>query len=197
MEHIAWHQSSVSKRQRAGSKGQKPCIVWFTGLSAAGKSTIANILEQELLRLGAHTYLLDGDNLRHGLNRDLGFTDADREENIRRVAEVARLFVDAGIIVIAAFISPFRRDREMARRLVAPGEFMEVFIDTPLEECERRDPKGLYKKARCGLIAHFTGIDSLYEAPLDPEMRVTTLGRTPAQIAREIIGYLQEGGYVK
>ncbi|ACO76317.1 Adenylylsulfate kinase, C-terminal domain protein [Azotobacter vinelandii CA] len=196
-KNLSWHASSVGKLQRAGGKRQKPCILWLTGLSAAGKSTIANLLEQELFLCGAHTYLLDGDNLRHGLNRDLGFADADRQENIRRAAEVAHLFVDAGIIVIAAFISPFRRDRELARRLVAPGEFLEIFVDTPLEECERRDPKGLYRRARCGLISHFTGIDSAYEVPLDPEMRLTTLGWTPAQNACAIVDYLREGGYLR
>lgn len=196
MENLAWQTSSVDKMQRAGIKRQKPCILWFTGLSAAGKSTIANALEQELFRRGAHTYLLDGDNVRHGLNQDLGFSDLDREENIRRVAEVARLFVDAGTIVVAAFISPFRRDREMARSLVAAGEFIEIFVDTALEECERRDPKGLYAKARRGLIDNFTGLDSPYEAPDRPEIHVLTDRQGPAQIALGIVEYLQARDYL-
>src|SRR5438105_4533618 len=159
------HRLSVDKRARAGLLGQSPCVVWFTGLSAAGKSTIANLVESELHRLGYHTYLLDGDNVRHGLNKDLGFTDADRDENIRRVAEVAKLMVDAGLVVLVAFISPFRAEREMARSLLREGEFIEVYVDTPLEVAEVRDPKGLYKKARRGELVHFTGIDSPYEAP--------------------------------
>lgn len=196
MENLAWQTSSVDKMQRAGIKRQKPCILWFTGLSAAGKSTIANALEEALFRRGAHTYLLDGDNVRHGLNQDLGFSDLDREENIRRVAEVARLFVDAGTIVVAAFISPFRRDREMARSLVAAGEFIEIFVDTALEECERRDPKGLYAKARRGLIDNFTGLDSPYEAPDRPEIHVLTDRQGPAQIALGIVEYLQARDYL-
>ncbi|MDV7213180.1 adenylyl-sulfate kinase [Azotobacter beijerinckii] len=196
MENLAWQTSRVDKRQRAGIKRQKPCILWFTGLSAAGKSTIANALEEALFRRGAHTYLLDGDNVRHGLNQDLGFSDLDREENIRRVAEVARLFVDAGTIVVAAFISPFRRDREMARSLVAAGEFIEIFVDTALEECERRDPKGLYAKARRGLIDNFTGLDSPYEAPARPEIHVLTDRQGPAQIALGIVEYLQARDYL-
>ncbi|SEI50491.1 adenylylsulfate kinase [Azotobacter beijerinckii] len=196
MENLAWQTSRVDKRQRAGIKRQKPCILWFTGLSAAGKSTIANALEEALFRRGAHTYLLDGDNVRHGLNQDLGFRDLDREENIRRVAEVARLFVDAGTIVVAAFISPFRRDREMARSLVAAGEFIEIFVDTALEECERRDPKGLYAKARRGLIDNFTGLDSPYEAPDRPEIHVLTDRQGPAQIALGIVEYLQARDYL-
>lgn len=196
MENLAWQTSRVDKRQRAGIKRQKPCILWFTGLSAAGKSTIANALEEALFRRGAHTYLLDGDNVRHGLNQDLGFRDLDREENIRRVAEVARLFVDAGTIVVAAFISPFRRDREMARSLVAAGEFIEIFVDTALEECERRDPKGLYAKARRGLIDNFTGLDSPYEAPDRPEIHVLTDRQGPAQIALGIVEYLQTRDYL-
>ncbi|SFB53383.1 adenylyl-sulfate kinase [Azotobacter beijerinckii] len=196
MENLAWQTSSVDKMQRAGIKRQKPCILWFTGLSAAGKSTIANALEEALFRRGAHTYLLDGDNVRHGLNQDLGFSDLDREENIRRVAEMARLFVDAGTIVLAAFISPFRRDREMARSLVAAGEFIEIFVDTALEECERRDPKGLYGKARRGLIDNFTGLDSPYEAPDRPEIHVLTDRQGPAQIVLGIVEYLQARDYL-
>ncbi len=150
---------------RAALKHQRPCVLWFTGLSGAGKSTIANTLEKRLHALGRHTYMLDGDNIRHGLNKDLGFTDADRVENIRRVAETARLFVDAGLIVMVSFISPFRSERRMARDLFGDGEFIEVFVDTPLALCELRDPKGLYRKARAGLIRNFTGIDSAYEPP--------------------------------
>jgi len=164
----------VDKAARGASKGQKPCVIWFTGLSGAGKSTLANALERHLHALGRHTYLLDGDNVRHGLNRDLGFTEADRVENIRRVAEVARLMVDAGLIVITAFISPFRAERRLARSLLAEGEFIEVFVDVPLEVAEARDPKGLYRKARRGELVNFTGIDSPYEAPERPEIVVRT-----------------------
>ncbi len=168
--NVTWHESRVTKAVRARLKEQTPCCLWFTGLSGAGKSTIANALEHRLAAMGFHTYLLDGDNLRHGLNKDLGFSDEDRIENIRRVGEVARLFVDAGLIVITAFISPFRSDRQMARDLFEAGEFLEVFVDTPLEVAERRDPKGLYAKARAGLLSNFTGIDSPYERPEEPEI---------------------------
>ncbi|HEU4475832.1 MAG TPA: sulfate adenylyltransferase subunit CysN, partial [Methyloceanibacter sp.] len=163
--NIQWHELAVDKQARSGLKEQKPCVLWFTGLSGAGKSTIANALEKRLHAMGRHTYMLDGDNIRHGLNKDLGFTDADRVENIRRVAEAARLFVDAGLIVMVSFISPFRSERRMARDLFDQGEFIEVFVDTPFEICEARDPKGLYSKARAGLITNFTGIDSTYEPP--------------------------------
>lgn len=196
-KNVVWQNFVVCKQERARSKGQKPCVIWLTGLSASGKSTISNALEAELLRLGVHTYLLDGDNMRHGLNRDLGFSDDDRVENIRRVAEVARLFVDAGLIVITAFISPFQRDRDMARELVEGGEFIEVFVDTPLEECERRDPKGLYQKARAGLINNFTGIDSAYEAPAQPEVHLHTLGCSPADLCQQILTYLREKEYLQ
>lgn len=196
-DNVVWQSLSINKTQRAECKGQKPCIIWLTGLSGSGKSTISNALESELTRLGAHTYLLDGDNMRHGLNKDLSFSDSDREENIRRVAEVAHLFVDAGLIVITAFISPFQRDRDIARGLVENGEFVEVFIDTPLEECERRDPKGLYKKARAGLISNFTGIDSAYEAPLKPEVHLDTVGKTPQEMVQQLLGYLRDAGYVQ
>lgn len=164
----------VDKTVRAALMGHGPCVVWLTGLSGAGKSTIANLVEKRLVAAGCHTYLLDGDNVRHGLNKDLGFTDADRVENIRRVAEVARLMVDAGLVVITAFISPFRVERKMARGLVSEGEFIEVFVDTPLEVAEQRDVKGLYRKARLGELKHFTGIDSPYEAPDMPEIRLNT-----------------------
>lgn len=164
----------VGKAQRIALKGHPPLCVWFTGLSGAGKSTLANLLDSRLHAAGRHTYLLDGDNVRLGLNRDLGFSEADRVENIRRVAEVARLMADAGLIVIVSFISPFRAERRMARSLFAPGEFVEIFVDAPLEECERRDPKGLYAKARRGELKDFTGIDSAYEAPERAEVVVDT-----------------------
>ena len=159
----------INKEARAALNQQKPMCLWFTGLSGSGKSTIANALEKELFKMGKRTYILDGDNVRHGLNHDLGFTEADRIENIRRVAEVAKLMVDAGLIVLVTFISPFQKDREMARSKFQEGEFVEIFVDTPLEECEKRDPKGLYKKARQGLIKNFTGIDSKYEKPVNAD----------------------------
>jgi bifunctional enzyme CysN/CysC len=185
--NIHWQDSAVSPQRRAEIKSQQGAVLWFTGLSGAGKSTIANRLEQKLLGIGCHTMLLDGDNVRHGLNRDLGFTDVDRVENIRRVGEVARLMGEAGLIVICAFISPFRADRQMAREIAAPHPFIEVFVDTPLEECIRRDPKGLYAKAQAGGIPNFTGIDSPYEPPQNPEIRVATVGREPDLIADALI----------
>lgn len=177
--NIHWQAVDVNKAARAALKSQKPACIWFTGLSGSGKSTVANLLEKRLHAEGRHTYLLDGDNVRHGLCRDLGFTEADRVENIRRVAEAAKLMVDAGLIVIASFISPFRAEREFARSLFDPGEFYEVFVDAPIEECEKRDAKGLYAKARLGLIANFTGIDSPYEKPEMPEIRLDTFCKTP------------------
>lgn len=182
----------VDAATRAKLKEQKPVAIWLTGLSGAGKSTIANALEQALVERGRHTYLLDGDNVRMGLCRDLGFSDADREENIRRVAEVARLFVDAGLIVITAFISPFRRDRALAREVIGEGAFIEVFVDTPLAECERRDPKGLYGKARAGLIRNFTGIDSAYESPVSPHVHIDTLREDLPVAVKRILSYLDE-----
>jgi bifunctional enzyme CysN/CysC len=173
-DNVHWQALDVNKQARSEIKGQKACLVWFTGLSGAGKSTIANMLEKRLHAAGRHTYLLDGDNIRHGLNNDLGFTDADRVENIRRVTEVAKLMVDAGLIVLVSFISPFRAERRMARESLDDGEFIEVFVDTPLPEAERRDPKGLYRKARRGQIKHFTGIDSPYERPEAPEVHIRT-----------------------
>ena len=184
----------VDKVARAALKGQKPAVVWLTGLSGAGKSTIANLVEMKLLAMGRHSYLLDGDNVRHGLNRDLGFTDEDRVENIRRVAEVAHLMVDAGLIVITAFISPFRAERVMARSLVGEGEFIEVHVDTPLDVVEQRDVKGLYKKARRGELRNFTGIDSPYEAPESPELRVNTATCTAEQAADQVIERLRQLG---
>ncbi len=189
--NIHWQALDLNKHVRAGAKGQRPCILWFTGLSGAGKSTIANLVEQKLHRLGRHTYLLDGDNVRHGLNRDLGFTDADRVENIRRVAETARLFVDAGLIVLASFISPFRSERDMARDLVGEGEFFEVYVDAPLAVAEARDPKGLYKKARAGKIQHFTGIDSPYEVPLKADIHLDTTAASAEELADAVIERLK------
>jgi bifunctional enzyme CysN/CysC len=193
-ENIHWQALDVNKRARAGLKGQRAGILWFTGLSGSGKSTVANLIEKRLHALGRHTYMLDGDNVRHGLNKDLGFTDADRVENIRRVAEVARLMVDAGLIVLVSFISPFRSERQLARELVQPGEFFEVFVDTPLADAEKRDPKGLYRKARRGELKNFTGIDSPYEAPQAPEIHLKTVLVSPEQAAEQILQTLQEAG---
>jgi len=195
-QNVHWQALDVNKSARAELKGQKPCVVWFTGLSGAGKSTIANLLEKRLLALGCHTYLLDGDNVRHGLNKDLGFTDADRVENIRRVAEVARLMVDAGLIVLVSFISPFRAERRMARDLLEPLEFVEVFVDTPLPIAESRDPKGLYKKARRGELKNFTGVDSPYEAPENPEIRLDTTQLSPAKAAAVVLEQLETAGII-
>src|SRR5262249_22156307 len=173
-QNVHWQAIDVNKSARSALNGQRPCVLWYTGLSGAGKSTIANLVDKQLHAQGRHTYLLDGDNVRHGLNRDLGFTDADRVENIRRIAEVARLMVDAGLVVGAAFISPFRAERRMARALLAPGEFVEIFVHAPLAVVEQRDPKGLYQKARRGVLKNFTGIDSPYEEPDSPELRIDT-----------------------
>ncbi len=186
----------VSKEVRAAQKHQRPCIVWFTGLSGSGKSTTANHVERRLAALGRHSYLLDGDNIRFGLNRDLGFTDAGRVENIRRIAEVARLFVDAGLIVLVSFISPFRAERRMARELVDEGEFVEVFVDTPLEVCEARDPKGLYRKARAGNLRNFTGIESAYEAPENPEIVLKAAEHSPDELAGMVTSWLVEHGHL-
>jgi adenylyl-sulfate kinase len=188
--NIRWQSLSVDKSLRAAMKQQQPRCIWFTGLSGSGKSTLANMLEKRLCERGLHTYLLDGDNLRHGLNRDLGFTEADRVENIRRVAEVAKLMVDAGLIVLASFISPFQAERQMARRLFSAAEFVEVFVDTPLSECERRDVKGLYAKARRGELKNFTGIDSAYERPEHPELVVDTCSHSVEDCVEKIINTL-------
>ncbi len=193
-ENIHWQALDVNKHARAALKGQRACVLWFTGLSGAGKSTVANLVEKRLHALGRHTYTLDGDNIRHGLNKDLGFTDADRVENIRRVAEVTKLMVDAGLIVLVSFISPFRSERRLARELVQPGEFFEVFVDTPLEEAEKRDPKGLYKKARGGQLKNFTGIDSPYEAPENPEIHLHTALLSPEDAAEQILQTLRQAG---
>ena len=186
----------VDKAARSGLKGQRPAVLWFTGLSGAGKSTIANLVEKRLLALGRHSYLLDGDNVRHGLNKDLGFTAVDRVENIRRVAEVAKLMVDAGLIVLTAFISPFRAERELARGLLGEGEFIEVHVDTPLDVAEARDVKGLYQKARSGALKNFTGIDSPYEPPEAPQLRVQTVDTSADEAADQVIALLRERGFI-
>jgi bifunctional enzyme CysN/CysC len=196
-QNVHWQAMDVNKAGRAAIKDQKPCVLWYTGLSGAGKSTIANLVDKRLHASSRHTYLLDGDNVRHGLNRDLGFTDADRVENIRRIAEVAKLMVDAGLIVSTAFISPFRAERQMARSLLADGEFIEIFIDTPLGVAEQRDTKGLYKKARRGDLKNFTGIDSPYERPESPELTLDTTAGTPAEAAEVVVEYLKRRGMVR
>jgi bifunctional enzyme CysN/CysC len=193
-QNIHWQAIEVNKAAHAKLKGQRPAVVWFTGLSGAGKSTIANFVEKRLHALGRHTYLLDGDNVRHGLNKDLGFTEADRVENIRRVAEVSKLMLDAGLITLVSFISPFRTERDMARSLMQEGEFCEVFVDTPLGVAEERDPKGLYKKARRGDLKNFTGIDSPYEAPESPELRIDTTSLSPEDAAERIVEHLRTMG---
>ena len=190
-ENIVWHDQTVSREQKQQHKGHKPVLLWYTGLSGSGKSTIANAVEAKLFELGCHTYLLDGDNVRMGLNKGLTFSDEDRIENIRRISEVAKLFVDAGLIVSTAFISPFKADRAQARSIVNEGEFVEVFIDTPLSVCESRDPKGLYKKARAGEIPNFTGISSAFDAPDAPELHIKTAEQSIEQSVEQIISYLK------
>jgi bifunctional enzyme CysN/CysC len=189
-DNVHWQAIEVNKEAHAALKGQKPGVVWFTGLSGSGKSTIANIVERKLHRMGRHTYMLDGDNVRHGLNRDLGFTEEDRVENIRRVAEVSGLMVDAGLIVLVSFISPFRAERRLARERLAEGEFIEVFVDTPIEVAEQRDPKGLYKKARQGELKNFTGIDSPYERPENPEIRIDSTVTSAEEAADIVIAFI-------
>ncbi len=189
-QNVHWQAIDISREAHAAQKGQQPKLLWFTGLSGSGKSTIANLVEKKLHAMGRHSFLLDGDNVRHGLNRDLGFSDADRVENIRRVGEVAKLMTDAGLIVLTAFISPFRAEREMVRHMLPHGDFVEIFIDTPLEEAERRDVKGLYAKARAGEIANFTGITSPYEAPVNPDIRIDTTRETPEAAAERIAEYI-------
>ena len=188
--NIHWRPLLVGKIERAALKHQRPAILWFTGLSGAGKSTVADIVEQRLHAAGHHTMLLDGDNVRHGLCRDLGFTEADRVENIRRVGEVAKLMAESGLIVLCSFISPYRAEREMVRNLVAEGEFIEVFVDTPIAECIRRDPKGLYAKAQAGTIKNFTGFDAPYEIPTSPEVHLSTIGHSPMQLAEKVLEIL-------
>ena len=196
-KNIVWHNHQVSKEDRSNIKEQRSCVLWFTGLSGSGKSTIANAVESKLLELEKHTYLLDGDNIRMGLNKGLSFSETDRVENIRRIGEVSKLFVDAGVIVLTAFISPFVKDREQVRNLLNVGEFLEVFIDTPLEVCESRDPKGLYQKARTGEIPNFTGISSPYEAPANPEIWLKTNEMSVEEAASKVLSYLKVNGYLK
>ena len=193
---IYWHHLDVDQAARAALKSQRPVVLWFTGLSGAGKSTIANLVEKRLLAQGRHTMTLDGDNVRHGLNRDLGFSEADRVENIRRVAEVSKLFVEAGLIVLVSFISPYRAERMLAREAVGEGEFLEIYVDTPVDECRRRDPKGLYKKADAGVIRNLTGVDAPYEEPLSPEIRLRTLEGTPEVLAEQVFDELRRRGFV-
>lgn len=196
-KNILWHLHPVSKDDRAKQKQQRPCILWFTGLSGSGKSTISGAVEQKLFERGHHTYLLDGDNVRHGLNKDLGFSNSDRVENIRRIGELSKLMIDAGILVMTAFISPFKVDRRLVRDLVQQHEFIEIYMDTPLSECERRDPKGLYKKARKGEIKNFTGVDSDYEVPIKPEVSVNTVEFSIEECADKVIRYLEENKIIK
>ncbi len=190
--NIVWHSTTISKEQRQELKQQKSCVIWLTGLSGSGKSTIANEVDRILYNLGKHSYVLDGDNIRHGLNNNLGFSKADRDENIRRIAEVSKLFVDSGQIVVTAFISPFREERDKVRALFEENEFIEVFVDCPLAECEKRDPKGLYKKARVGEIPEFTGINSPYEEPLHSEITIASSEQTVNQAAQVIVNYLRD-----
>ncbi|NOQ29796.1 MAG: adenylyl-sulfate kinase [Helicobacteraceae bacterium] len=194
--NVLWHNQQVTKESRELLTKQKPCILWFTGLSGSGKSTIANALEHLLYTNGNFTYLLDGDNLRHGLNKDLGFDDSSRIENIRRVGEVAKLFVQSGQIVLTAFISPFRSDREVVKNLVEDAEFVEIFVDTPLEVCESRDPKGLYKKARAGEIKNFTGIDSLYEKPEKSQIHIKNTQISVEQASQQIMEFLIKNKFI-
>jgi len=196
-ENVVWHNHSVTHEARVAKKGHKPCVLWFTGLSGSGKSTIANAVDYLLYQQGVHSYVLDGDNVRHGLNGDLGFSDCDRVENIRRIGEVAKLFVDAGLVVSTAFISPFKDDRSLVRNQLEPGQFFEVYIDTPLDVCEQRDPKGLYKKARNGEIKNFTGISSAYEAPENADIHLQTAGKSVEQCAEYIVQALVDAGIVK
>jgi adenylylsulfate kinase len=194
--NITWHEGSVSREERQKLLNQKGVIVWMTGLSASGKSTIACILEQMLLHKKKHAYRLDGDNIRMGLNKNLGFSAEDRAENIRRIGEVAKLFSDAGTIAITSFISPYKKDRDAVRASVKPGEFIEVYVQVSLAEAEKRDPKGLYKKARAGQLKGFTGIDDPYEAPLNPEVIIKTANETPEKSAARVLGYLEEKGFI-
>lgn len=196
-ENLTHHTSEITAVQRAAQKGQQACVLWFTGLSGAGKSTISNLVEAELFRQGHHSYLLDGDNVRLGLNADLSFSDDDRRENIRRVGEVAKLMSDAGLIVLSAFISPFTSERDMVRARFESGKFIEIHIDTPLSVCEARDPKGLYKKARAGQIKDFTGIDSAYEPPVNPEVYLDGGNFTAEQCAKQVVEYLTVNGWLR
>jgi adenylylsulfate kinase len=196
-ENIVWHEHAVDKHTRAQLKKQQPAVLWFTGLSGAGKSTVAGALETRLVQLGYHTYLLDGDNVRHGLCSDLGFSEQDRRENIRRIGELAKLMVDAGLIVLSAFISPHRAERQMVRELLPEGEFIEVFVNAPLAVCEQRDPKGLYRKARAGEIANFTGIDSEYQAPERPEIDLPAGDKRVDELVALCLGELTRRGVIR
>jgi len=195
-KNVVWHEHQLSKEERSALKEQKPCVLWFTGLSGSGKSTVANAVEQKLYDLKKHTYLLDGDNVRLGLNKNLGFSDEDRVENIRRIGELSKLFVDSGTMVLTAFISPFLKDRQIVKELLEEGEFIEVFVDAPLITCEERDPKGLYLKAREGKIPNFTGLSSPYEAPLSPQIHLKTAENSVEECVDKIIDYLNKRGYI-
>ncbi|MED4891393.1 MULTISPECIES: adenylyl-sulfate kinase [Heyndrickxia] len=195
--NITWHETKIKKEDRRRLNGHSSAVLWFTGLSGAGKSTLSVAVEQELHRRGIRTYILDGDNIRHGLNKNLGFSPEDRKENIRRIGEVSKLFVDAGVMVLTAFISPYRADRDMVRELVEDNEFVEIYVNCPLEACEQRDPKGLYKKARNGEIQNFTGIDAPYEAPEHPELVVETDKQPLEQAVGQVIRFLEEKGYIE
>lgn len=194
--NIVWHAHHVTREERSAQKNQRPCVLWFTGLSGAGKSTLANAVEALLYEKHHHSYILDGDNIRHGLNKGLGFSDADRIENIRRIGEVSKLLVDAGLIALTAFISPFRADRDLVRNLFTGNEFIEIYVQAPLDVCEQRDPKGLYKKARAGEIKNFTGIDSRYEEPVSPELVVNTAQHSLEECARQVVTYLEGRGFL-
>ena len=194
--NIVWHAGAVTRADREQLNGHRGCTVWLTGLSGSGKSTIAVDLEKRLWDRGVRSYILDGDNIRHGLNKNLGFSPTDRTENIRRIGEVAKLFTDAGIVTVTAFISPYRADRDQVRAIMQPGDFIEVFVDCPLETCEQRDVKGLYKKARAGQIPEFTGISAPYEAPLSPELIIRTATQPVEESARQIVAYLEAGGFL-
>jgi adenylylsulfate kinase len=194
--HLTWHEALVSKEERRHKNGHHSFILWFTGLSASGKSTIANAVAKKLFETNVRNYVLDGDNIRHGLNKDLGFSEEDRNENIRRIGEVAKLFVDSGTVVLTAFISPFREDRNQVRRLLEENEFIEVYVNCPIEECEKRDPKGLYKKARSGQIKQFTGVDSPYEEPLSPELTIESHRFSVEECALQIINYLKTKQFI-
>ncbi|MBI3463118.1 MAG: adenylyl-sulfate kinase [Planctomycetes bacterium] len=189
--NITWHQHTISKQERWQLAGHQGMVLWFTGLPSSGKSTVANLLDQKLYQRRVRSFVLDGDNIRHGLNKNLGFSAEDRAENIRRIGEVAKLFVDAGVIAITAFVSPYRADRNAARALVQSGEFVEIFVDCPVEECERRDPKGLYQKARRGELKGFTGVDDPYEPPQEPELVLASRAKPAEVLAEEVIGYLE------
>ncbi|MGG3965342.1 adenylyl-sulfate kinase [Heyndrickxia faecalis] len=195
--NITWHETQIKKEDRRRLNGHSSAVLWFTGLSGAGKSTLSVAVEQELHGRGIRTYILDGDNIRHGLNKNLGFSPEDRKENIRRIGEVSKLFVDAGVMVLTAFISPYRADRDMVRELVEGNEFVEIYVNCPLEACEQRDPKGLYKKARNGEIQNFTGIDAPYEAPEHPELVVETDKQPLEQAVGQVIRFLEEKGYIE